>query len=285
MTAVVEAPRRSVPRSSPPSSREAVASRHARCLDRCVEFLPGLPYGSWEETDVDVGSVEWRVLTAEDERHLFRQMNLAYFHATELRAEIQEQGGDELAIAEFERLIRRAESIRDELSRAFSKLNYSIASRYTNRLNTFDELASEGQFTLLRAIARFNPERGFRFSTYAMHAIRRRIFRFLQQRQRQRQAAGVWTDPPLEMDQCQGSVVHERRVTSATAALNRLLLELSPRERYVIRSRFGWGREFEPRTLQDIAGELGVSRERIRQLEERALRKLRTLASTLDIEL
>lgn len=65
--------------------------------------------------------------------------------------------------------------------------------------------------------------------------------------------------------------------------LESALYELTARERYIVRCRFGWGREFEPRTLQEIAAELGVSRERVRQLEAKAIQKLRQIASGMDI--
>lgn len=282
--------------SKPPKYLKSSASHPPCKLDqdvvenrfqRTIEFVPGLPYASWNEDPVDVGSREWQALTHDKERHLFRQMNLAYFQASCLQQKHSGECGydDEMNAAEIKRLMARADSIREEIAQAFYKLNYSIASRYANKINTFDELVCEGHFTLLRAIARFDPERGYRFSTYAMHAIRRRIFRFMQQRQRQRQGTDPWSDSAAAVELGKGSLAYEHTLTAATTALERLLSELSPRERFVIRARFGWGREFEPRTLQQIADELGVSRERIRQLEQRALRKLRTLAATLDIEL
>jgi RNA polymerase primary sigma factor len=282
MTAAIEAPRRPIPHTS--ALRKSDKPHSGGCCQRTIEFIAGLPYSSWEEADVTTGSEQWRALTHDEERHLFRQMNLAYFQAFCLRQKMTDDG-DEISADEVERLIARADSIREELARSFYKLNFSIVSRYANRMHTFDELVCEGHFTLLRALARFNPERGYRFSTYAMHAIRRRIFRFMQQRHRQRQGTEAWSDSSAPAEERKGSLAYQQTLTAATAALERLLPELSPRERFVIRARFGWGREFEPRTLQQIADELGVSRERIRQLEERALRKLRTLAATLDIEL
>ena len=267
MTDLIEAPRRE------PSARHHAAP--GRGLDQEIRFAPGLPYETWEEVDISLNMGEWRPLTAPEESLLFRQMNLAYFHAARLRDEMRAGEEDAASLGEFGRLIERAQSIRDALLHAFFKLNLSIAGRFTNCHHPFDELVSEGQLTLLRSISRFDPERGFRFSTYAMHAIRRRILRFIRQRQRERQSAKTWCEESSPVDTRRWTLAYERRISETMAIVERLLLQLPPRERYVLRSRFGWGREFEPRTLREIAAELGVSRERVRQLEERALGKLR----------
>lgn len=284
MTTVLEAPRReTVHRPSGRAVlREAPNTGHSGLFNKNIEFSPGLPYESWQEVKLE--SSAGRALSAEEERLLFRQMNLAYFQAAQLRDAAHVGIDLDSAAAEFQRLIRRAEGIRDELLRAFHKLNLSIAGRFTNRLNNFDELVSEGQFTLLRAISRFDPERGFRFSTYAMHAIRRRLLRFVRKRHKERQAAHAWTDETAPSSDRRWTLAYQQRVSAATAVVERLLSNLAPRERYVIRSRFGWGQEFEPRTLREIAEELGVSRERVRQLEGRGLRKLRSLAAELDVD-
>jgi RNA polymerase sigma factor (sigma-70 family) len=270
-------------RSPVSDTKPAPDSGVEELLRRELRFLPGLPYSDWVEVELAAQPEEWRVLGCDEEQQLFRQMHLAYWRAALLREAVLAGDRSERTWHEFARQVGRAESIRDDLLRAFSKLNLAIAGRFTNRFITFEELASEGQFTLLRAIARFDPERGFRFSTYAMHAIRRRLLRFI--RQRQRQAAVSWSSDAAPLDTRRWSIAYEQRIQAATAAVERLLAQLSSRERYVVRSRYGWGQEFEPRTLREIAAELGVSRERVRQLEERSLRKLRNLASTLDVEI
>jgi RNA polymerase sigma factor (sigma-70 family) len=253
-------------------------------LDREIRYIPGLPYETWEELDLPSEVGPWRMLTAEEEVQLFRQMNLAYFHASRIRDAIRAGDDEPPARGEFKRLIERGDSLRDRLLAAFYKLNLALAGRFTNRQHPFDELASEGQFTILRAISRFDPERGFRFSTYAMHAIRRRILRFIGQRHRERQSVKSLGDELTPVDVRRWTLAYEKHVIRTTEVIERLLAQLTSRERYVLRSRFGWGREFEPRTLRDIAAELGVSRERVRQLEERALRKLRSLAETSQVE-
>jgi RNA polymerase sigma factor (sigma-70 family) len=134
---------------------------------------------------------------------------------------------------------------------------------------------------LLYAIGKFNPQRGFRFSTYATHAIRRRLARYVRQTQTRREVLIDWQSNRLA-DQRRWSYGYQWQVEKSLAQVESLLRTLSPRERYVIRARFGWGREFEPRTLQQIADEFGLSRERVRQIEQRALDKLRQQAERLD---
>src|SRR5262245_32472562 len=101
-------------------------------VEREIRFLPGLPYGSWQEVPIVPLGPEWRLLSVEEEQLLFRQLNLAYYRAVPLRDAIRRGDATEEMAAEFLRLIQRAELIRDELLRAFYKLNLSIAGRFTN---------------------------------------------------------------------------------------------------------------------------------------------------------
>ncbi|MGE0755596.1 MAG: sigma-70 family RNA polymerase sigma factor [Pirellulaceae bacterium] len=273
---------RPAPRRHPDGSKWPPADSDWLAVD--IHYLEHLPYAEWCEEPVQVGRSDGQLLSAEEERRLFRQMHLAWYRAAQLR-EAWAGGDPGVSFGEFSRLIRRGETLRNELLRAFFRLNLSIAGRFANRRHPFDELASEGQFTLLKAVTRFDPERGFRFSTYAMHAIRRRLLRHMRGRQRERRVARPWIDELAPVDTRRWTAAYEQRVASAVEVVERLLAQLSSRERYVLRSRYGWGQEFEPRTLREIAEELSVSRERVRQLEERALRKLRELAEAVDIEL
>lgn len=277
------------PRTHVPAARPRSTEFRAKHLDSPIEYFAGLPYGDWNEVPIPARPAEWRALTVDEEQLLFQQMNLALYRAECLRRDLVTRDDEEDSTVdecrEIERLTQRAQSIRDELLHAFHKLNLSLAGRFTNRLNTFDELASEGFVVLLRAIARFNPERGFRFSTYAMHAIRRRMLRFVKSKQRLRLAEKCWDDDAENGDAGRWTLAYEQRITETIAKLEQLLARLSPRERYVLRSRFGWGREFDARTLQQVADEYGVSRERVRQLESRALKKLRAMVKDLKLEI
>jgi len=265
-----------------PSLRDWGGEARPCLLELQREFLPHLPYPDWCELDLKLDA--WGRLTlldADTEGMLFRQLNLAYFLADRMRCGESEPGID---LVEFRRLIERGDAIRNTLAVVFHKLVISVASHFVGPHFPLDELASEGHATLLRAIAKFDPDRGFRFSTYATHALRRRLLNYLRDAQRRRTVTLSWTQEHALIDDRRWTAARERRIEQAMNDIEQLARQLTSRERYVLRARFGWGREFEPRTLQQIADEFGISRERVRQLEARALEKLRQFATESGID-
>jgi RNA polymerase primary sigma factor len=215
------------------------------------------------------------------------------------------------------------------------RLVYKIASEYLRDGLDLDDLVQDGVIGLMRAIDKFEPERGNRLSTYATWWIRQAITRALasqsrtirlpshaheqarvlarttQQlaatfgraptREERADALGVsitqveaidradqgpvsFSAPIGEGDSDLGTFIADESDVADTAerallgeAVRQLLDHLSPREQKVLRLRFGLGGG-EPRTLEDVAREFGISQERVRQLERRALGKLRPLA-------
>ncbi len=256
-------------------------------LERQFDFLPTLSFAKIREETIDFDAfTSQSLLTAAVEAGLFRQMHLALFQAAAVRARITSAPFFPRAdLDELLRLAARADRIRNTLATVFSKLALSIAAHFANTYNPLDELMSESHEAVLRAVSKFDPDRGFRFSTYLTHAVRRQLLRFLQRRQRDRQRTFSTTDDTMLPDIGRWTLGYEQRITRNVHDVERLLLELKPRDRYVIRSRYGWGREFEPRTLQEIAAELGVTRERVRQLEQRALKQLTAMAAAEKMEL
>ncbi len=256
-------------------------------LERKFAYLPGLRYAELSESPIDFDAYSQRtMLEADVEADLFRQMNLALFQAAEKRRAITSVATFPRAdLDELLRLAARADQIRNTLVMVFGKLALSITAQFSSGINPLDELMSEAHQAMLRAVRKFDPDRGFRFSTYLTHAVRRQLLRFLQRRQRDRQRTFTATDETALPETTRWTVAYEQRVTRGIHDVEAMLLTLKPRDRYVIRSRFGWGREFEPRTLQEIASELGVTRERVRQLEQRALKKLSALAAEQHLEL
>lgn len=266
------------------TTEEASLKRAARILATEIDFLVGIPYDTLEEEPLELQRYTAATrIGAHDEVRLVRQMNLARFQAARLRQRLGAETPDVAAMDEIERLLERADLIRNRLAIVFGKLTQSIARQFASSRYPLDELVSEGQATLMSAIAKFDPERGFRFSTYATHAVRRRLMRYLQRRQRDRETFVECPHDNLLPDPRRWTFAYEQWLTATLKQAERLLCQLPPRDRYILRSRYGWGREFECRTLQDIADELGVSRERVRQLEARSLQKLRELATEIEI--
>ena len=251
----------------------------------------------------DIGRVP--LLNAEQERHLARRV----------------QDGDTDAKA--------------ELASANLRLVVSIAKRYTHFGLPLLDLVQEGSLGLMRATEKFDPERGFKFSTYATWWIRQSITRAITQSSRairlpeslvQRlrtlhQAETAWMEEHGEMpsdDDLAGELeipveqVHQARqapqhltsldkplddesgdelgqliedegtptpLRTALQALRRDELEkafrtLTPRERRVLELRYGLNGQ-EPQTLEEAGRAFDLSRERIRQIQNEALEKLR----------
>lgn len=261
-------------------------------------------------------------------------------HGLDRDALIASQDGIETAVA-------ARDAAKNRMIRANLRLVIWVARRYTGRGMVLADLVQEGNLGLITAIEKFDPTRGFRFSTYATWWIRQAVQRGLANRQRtirlpvhvqefrrhvtkldhelvQRLgrepeleelalAAGVSVrkveklrladrsikslDTPLIGAEGTSSgtlldLLEDPAHRSPEASLiadercklvEKLLARLTPRERHIIRQRFGVNGEHEGDTLQGIADELGITRERVRQIQQQALEKLKKHARLMDL--
>ena len=191
---------------------------------------------------------------------------------------------DHLRIVEM-----RAEGAKSSLTRANLRLVVNIARRYIDRGLSFMNLIQEGNLGLLRAIEKFNAWRGFKFSTYATWWIRQAIGRSIaDQAHAVRfpdhlvETIGKLTQPqhrtteepdqePAGEDVAMKSVPPEQ---VSLQLLRNVLGQLGSREREVLELRFGFG-DGKTHSLDDVANTFGITPERVRQIEAKALRKLR----------
>jgi RNA polymerase primary sigma factor/RNA polymerase sigma factor len=152
-------------------------------------------------------------------------------------------------------------------------------------VENFFELVSDGNVSLMRAVEKFDYARGYKFSTYASWAIMKNFARTIPDEHRYRdrfrtsQSEMFISAEDDRSDQIEQETSQSRRQWQVEKILGRL----DEREQKIIARRFGL-QQGEERTLKEIGAELGVTKERIRQLEARALSKLRKAAEEEKID-
>ncbi len=149
----------------------------------------------------------------------------------------------------------------------FLPLVKAIACNYKNYGTPLDDLIQEGLLGLMEAKKRFKPEKGTKFSTYATYWIRKKILEILNRERKQLQdALSLNEQIKLKQDL-------ERRSQESirdTGNIINLLKNLPKLEAKILKLSFE-----EQRTLNEISNILGIRRERVRQLKQKALRRLK----------
>ncbi len=227
------------------------------------------------------------LLTREQEVHLFRKMNYLKYRASRLREKLDPARPRSGLMEQVEKLHEQIVATKNEIVRANLRLVVSIAKRHVGHAESFFELVSDGNMSLMRAVEKFDYARGNKFSTYATWAIMKNFARTIPDEHRRRDRFRTSTSEMFATteDGRSDHIELETAQMQREADIQRILCRLDEREQEIIVRRFGLRRGQEPLTLKQVGVELGVTKERIRQIETRALSKLKQAAADEKIEL
>jgi RNA polymerase primary sigma factor/RNA polymerase sigma factor len=214
-------------------------------------------------------------------------MNYLKYKASKLRDKLDPERPKQSLMNKIQSLHDEALAVKNDLVQRNLRLVASIAKRYASATETFFDLISDGNISLMRAVDKFDYSRGFKFSTYATWAIRRNFARSIPTEFRHRERFNTGCDDYLDAaeapptDQFQ----EEQAQSEREAGVQRILESLDDRERLIISDYFGLCRGREPVTLETIGNRLGISKERVRQLKTRAMDKMRVAAKREKVEI
>lgn len=226
------------------------------------------------------------LLTREQEHHLFRKMNYLKAQAQRLRESIDPARVRASDLDRIEELQGEALAIKNQIISANLRLVVSIAKRHVGPSNHFFELISDGNISLIRAVEKFDFARGNKFSTYASWAIMKNFARSIpvESHHRDRFVTGHEEMFESAADPRSDELELESAQRRMRLAVKGMLDKLDEREQRIIVSRFGIDAAAE-KTLEQLGRELGITKERVRQIEARAQEKLRKYAGEQKLDL
>mgnify|MGYP006287652411 CR=1 FL=1 len=220
------------------------------------------------------------LLTSAEERVLFLQYNYARYRVSLLQEEVGSREPTEEQARELLRWSGTARRYREQIAETNLALVLAMAKRTRMSEVDFADLVSEGNMALLRSVDKFDCDRGFKFSTYACRAILKAFSRQGVKLSKYRQRFPTDFDPALEKSNHLENVRRDHELESADEVRHIVinnLAGLSQVEETVIHHRFGLevDGEHTPLTLEQVGQIIGVTKERVRQIQNKALEKIR----------
>ena len=220
------------------------------------------------------------LLTREQEVWLFRKFNYLKHKAMTLREQLDVERPSARLMDQIERLYGEIVEIKNRIVRANLRLVVSIAKRRVSPGDSFFDLVSDGNMSLIRAVEKFDYARGNKFSTYASWAIMKNYARSIpdEHKHRDRFRAADMELLQSAADRRSDELQERMAANDRLAQVGKFLDRLDSREQTIIIRRYGLDHQQEPQTLKEVGSALGVTKERVRQIEAKALEKLREAA-------
>ena len=243
-------------------------------------YRPALDHASAPASNGDLNPL----LTTQEEQALFLQFNYCRFRAAAAREAVLKNRSHPAKSLELLKWHQRASRLCSDIVEANLPLVLAMAKRTRVKQVDFVDLVSDGNMALLRAVEKFDVGRGFKFSTYACRAILKAFSRSGQNMTKYRKRFPTDYDPQLEpSDYTQSRHVEQEQhcVDEVARIVDDNLAKLSKVEQSVIEYRFAVGSlgkqlpERQPLTLEQVGRIFGVTKERIRQIQKRAMGKIR----------
>jgi RNA polymerase primary sigma factor/RNA polymerase sigma factor len=221
------------------------------------------------------------LLTREQEVWLFRKFNYLKYKAASLREQLDVDRPNARLMDQIERLHDEAVEIKNRIVRANLRLVVSIAKRRVTPGDGFFDLVSDGNMSLIRAVEKFDYARGNKFSTYASWAIMKNYARTIPDEHKRRDRFRAADMELLNSAADRREDESQQRIAASDrlAQVSRFLDRLDSREQTIVIRRYGLDHRHEPQTLKEVGSALGVTKERVRQIEAKALEKLREAAA------
>ncbi|HRX86875.1 MAG TPA: sigma-70 family RNA polymerase sigma factor [Phycisphaerae bacterium] len=226
------------------------------------------------------------LMTAEQEVDAFRRYNYLKYKTARLIEGVDVCDVTQRDLDAVAELTAAYEEIRRQIVEANLRLVVSIAKRHVGWSPRFFEVISDGNVSLIRAVEKFDYARGFKFSTYASWAVMKNYARTV----------------PEEHYHCTRFVTGQEELLDSAAdhrspggedmdratlarALADGMRDLTPRERTIVSGHFGLFGAAESQTLEELGQQFGVTKERVRQIERRAIDKIKSALSPMVADL
>ena len=255
-----------------PSARDAILAPSP------VSQAPGLDLTPVCRASGEDSSRGARIPSRELEAHQFRKLNCLKCLACRIRDRIDPDSPVPVDLDEIERLQIDALKLKNQIIETHLRLVISVAKKFDRAGYDLSERISDGTFALMQAVDRFDFARGNRFSTYATWAIINELTGFdRKERHRRYRSIELYQHSFAAPESASVDPEQKAAQNQRAAVVGCWLDRLDERERRILASRYGIGGAPE-QTLLQIGRDLGISKERVRQLVARAQDKLRGFA-------